>query len=83
MERYVQAQAMQVSNLGMPISTSEPKESNDAESTFSKELDGSGSPESIGPSHDAGSWPSVVVEVGVSEAILKLEADAAWRLADS
>ncbi|EPS27739.1 hypothetical protein PDE_02683 [Penicillium oxalicum 114-2] len=48
----------------------------------SKEPDGSWFPKSIPPGRSR-TWPSVVLEVGVSESRKKLRADATWWLANS
>ncbi|CAI7655832.1 unnamed protein product [Penicillium glandicola] len=48
----------------------------------SKEPDGSWTPENL-PLGRSDTWPTVVLEVGVSESKKKLRADAAWWLANS
>lgn len=50
--------------------------------TCSKEPHGSWAPEDMPPGRNE-NWPTVVLEVGVSELRNKLRADAAWWLADS
>ncbi|KAJ5684842.1 uncharacterized protein N7477_001187 [Penicillium maclennaniae] len=48
----------------------------------SKEPDGAWAPEQLPPGR-SDTWPSIVLEVGVSESKKKLRADAAWWLANS
>ncbi|CDM27064.1 unnamed protein product [Penicillium roqueforti FM164] len=48
----------------------------------SKEPDGSWIPEQLPPGRND-RWPTIVLEVGVSESKKKLRADAAWWLASS
>lgn len=52
------------------------------EGTVSKEPDGSWIPDSLPPTRD-NTWPTIVLEVGVSQSKKKLRRDAAWWLANS
>ncbi|KAJ5088053.1 hypothetical protein N7456_011669 [Penicillium angulare] len=83
MGRYISAEVMRASNPIITIDSSESREIHDSESTSSTEISGRATPESSAPSDHDGSWPSVVLEVGVVKTVLKLKADVAWWLAQS